>query len=204
MAGRYAHAKQYRRMRKANKLLKTRVGRVMRDVQRQLDTLPEHHQLEGRNLLFLVNRILTQQKQDKNKLYALHAPEVSCIAKGKARTPYEFGCKVTVATTLKEGFIVGMRSMPGNPYDGHTLAETVEQVSILTDRMPHTVIVDRGYKGAAVEGVRILRSGQKRGLTKRLNSMINRRSAIEPTIGHMKTEGRLARIRRCESTEAMR
>ena len=193
MAGRYAHAKQYRRMRKANKLLKTRVGRVMRDVQRQLDTLPEHHQLEGRNLLFLVNRILTQQKQDKNKLYALHAPEVSCIAKGKARTPYEFGCKVTVATTLNEGFIVGMRSMPGNPYDGHTLAETVEQVSILTDRMPQTVIVDRGYKGAAVEGVRILRSGQKRGLTKRLKSMIDRRSAIEPTIGHMKTEGRLAR-----------
>ena len=193
MAGRYAHAKQYRRMRKANKLLKTRVGRVMRDVQRQLDTLPEHHQLEGRNLLFLVNRILTQQKQDKNKLYAFHAPEVSCIAKGKARTPYEFGCKVTVATTLNEGFIVGMRSMPGNPYDGHTLAETVEQVSILTDRMPHTVIVDRGYKGAAVEGVRILRSGQKRGLTKRLKSMIDRRSAIEPTIGHMKTEGRLAR-----------
>jgi IS5 family transposase len=85
MAGRYAHAKQYRRMRKANKLLKTRVGRVMRDVQRQLDTLPEHHQIEGKNLLFLVNRILTQQKKDKKKLYALHAPEVSCIAKGKAR-----------------------------------------------------------------------------------------------------------------------
>ena len=100
---------------------------------------------------------------------------------------------MTVATTLNEGFIVGMRSMPGNPYDGHTLAETVEQVSILTDRMPKTVIVDRGYKGAAVEGVRILRSGQKRGVTKRLKSMIDRRSAIEPTIGHMKTEGRLSR-----------
>lgn len=134
MAGRYAHAKQFRRMRKANKLLKTRVGRVMRDVQRQLPTLPEHSLVEGKQLLFLVNRILTQQKHDKNKLYALHAPEVSCISKGKARNPYEFGCKVTVATTLKEGFVVGMRSMPGNPYDGHTLYEAVEQVSILTNR----------------------------------------------------------------------
>lgn len=193
MAGRYAHAKQFRRMRRANKLLKTRVGRVMRDVQRQLQTLPEHSQIEGKQLLFLVNRILTQQKQDKNKLYALHAPEVSCISKGKARNPYEFGCKVTVATTLKEGFVVGMRSMPGNPFDGHTLYEAVEQVSILIDRTPKTVIVDKGYKGASIEGVRILRSGQKRGLTKRLKAMIDRRSAIEPTIGHMKTDGRLAR-----------
>ena len=66
---------------------------------------------------------------------------------GKARTPYEFGVKVTVATTLKEGLVVGMRSMPGNPWDGHTLAETVEQASILTDKMPKTVIVDRGYQG---------------------------------------------------------
>ena len=112
---------------------------------------------------------------------------------GKARTPYEFGVKVTVATTLKEGLVVGMRSMPGNPWDGHTLAETVEQASILTDKMPKTVIVDRGYQGVTVEGVQILRSGQKRGVTRGLKAMIKRRSAIEPTIGHMKTDGRLDR-----------
>ena len=112
---------------------------------------------------------------------------------GKARTPYEFGVKVTVATTLKEGLVVGMRSMPGNPWDGHTLAETVEQASILTDKMAKTVIVDRGYQGVTVEGVQILRSGQKRGVTRGLKAMIKRRSAIEPTIGHMKTDGRLDR-----------
>ena len=133
--------------------------------------------------------------KDKNKLYALHAPEVECISKGKARTPYEFGVKVSIATTLKEGLVVGMRSMPGNPYDGHTLSETLEQVGILTgtDRPPATAIVDKDYKGVKLEGVRILMSGQKRGITRTLKALIKRRSAIEPAIGHMKMDGRLAR-----------
>ena len=101
--------------------------------------------------------------------------------------------KVSIATTLKEGLVVGMRSMPGNPYDGHTLAETLEQVGILADRAPTTAIVDRGYRGVEVKGVRILRSGQKRGITKTLKATIKQRSAIEPAIGHMKMDGRLAR-----------
>ena len=120
---------------------------------------------------------------------------MECIGKGKARTPYEFGVKVSIATTLKEGLVVGMRSMPGNPYDGHTLAETLEQVGILTgtDRPPATAIVDKGYRGVKVEGVRILMSGQKRGITRTLKAMIKRRNAIEPAIGHMKMDGRLGR-----------
>lgn len=140
-----------------------------------------------------MQRILTQKPKDKNKLYALHAPEVECISKGKAKTPYEFGVKVSVATTLKEGIVVGMRSMPGNPWDGHTLAETLEQVSILADHKPKIAIVDKGYQGVTVPGTQILRSGQKRGITRTLRKMIHRRSAIEPTIGHMKTDGRLGR-----------
>jgi transposase, IS5 family len=191
--GRYAHAKQFKRMNRELRTLKTRVGRVYRDVKRNIDLIPEKHQEKANDLLVRVNRILTQQRKDKNKLYALHAPEVQCISKGKARTPYEFGAKVTVATTLKEGLVVGMRSMPGNPWDGHTLAETVEQASILMDKMPKTIIVDRGYQGVVVDGVQILRSGQRRGVTRGLKAMIKRRSAIEPTIGHMKTDGRLDR-----------
>jgi IS5 family transposase len=191
--GRYAHAKQYKRMRAAIKTLRTRVGRVQRDVQRQLAKLPEQAQARGQDLLQRVGRILTQKTKDKNKLYALHAPEVECISKGKARNPYEFGVKVTLATTLKEGLVVGMRSMPGNPYDGHTLDETIEQVSILANHRPRTVMVDKGYKGAKVEGVQILRSGQRRGVTRTMKAMIKRRSAIEPTIGHMKSDGRLDR-----------
>jgi IS5 family transposase len=191
--GRYAHAKQYKRMRGALKTLRTRVGRVQRDVQRQLAKLPEQMQAKGQDLLQRVGRILTQKTKDTNKLYALHAPEVECISKGKARNPYEFGVKVTVATTLKEGLVVGMRSLPGNPYDGHTLDEAIEQVGILTNQRPRTVMVDKGYRGAEVEGVQILRSGQKRGVTRTMKAMIKRRSAIEPTIGHMKSDGRLAR-----------
>ncbi len=83
--------------------------------------------------------------------------------------------------------------MPGNPYDGHTLVEALEQASILSDSPIHTAVVDRGYRGADVEGIRILRSGQKRGITRGLKTMIKRRSAIEPTIGHMKTDGKLGR-----------
>lgn len=126
--GRYAHAKQFKRMRRAVRTLRTRVGRVQCEVARQLAALPEQAQAKVRDLLVRTDRILTQKTKDKNKLYALHAPEVECISKGKARTPYELGVKVSIATTLREGLVVGMRSMPGNPYDGHTLAETLEQV----------------------------------------------------------------------------
>ena len=106
-------------------------------------------------LIDRTKRILSQKPKDKNKLYALHAPEVECLAKGKARKPYEFGVKVSITTTHKEGLVVGMRSMPGNPYDGHTLAEALEQAAILCDATPEVAIVDRGYKGVAVDGVRI-------------------------------------------------
>ena len=191
--GRYAHARQFKRMGKALRTLRTRVGRVQREVGRQLGALPQQAQTKVSDLLARTGRILAQRTKDKNKLYALHAPEVECISKGKAHTPYEFGVKVSIATTLKEGLVVGMRSMPGNPYDGHTLAETLEQVSILAERKPTTAIVDKGYRGVEIEGVRILRSGQKRGITRTLRAMIHRRSAIEPTIGHMKMDGRLAR-----------
>jgi IS5 family transposase len=98
-----------------------------------------------------------------------------------------------VATTLDGGFIVGMRSLPGNPYDGHTLAEALEQVAILTDHPPKRVVVDRGYKGHGVTAAQVLISGTRRGLTPALAAALRRRSSIEPEIGHMKTDGRLAR-----------
>ena len=83
--------------------------------------------------------------------------------------------------------------MPGNPYDGHTLPEAVEQVSILTDHLPKAVFVDKGYRGVAIDGVAIWLSGQKRGVTPAIKKAIHRRSAIEPAIGHMKNDGRLRR-----------
>ncbi|CAG4920642.1 IS5 family transposase [Paraburkholderia gardini] len=191
--GRYAHAKQYKRMRKALRTLRSRVGRVMRDVERQMDSVAENSRAALQDLLDRTKRILSQKMKDKNKLYALHAPEVECISKGKARQPYEFGVKVSITTTHKEGLVVGMRSMPGNPYDGHTLDEALEQAAILSDVIPEVAVVDRGYRGVAIEGVKIYHPGLRRGITRGLRKTIRRRSAIEPAIGHMKADGKLDR-----------
>jgi IS5 family transposase len=192
--GRYAHARQFKRMRKGLRRLKGYTGRVLRDIQRQLDMVADtalRERIEGE--IALVDRLLRQKPKDKGKLYALHEPEVDCISKGKARIRYEFGCKVSVATTHREGFVVGMRTMAGNPYDGHTLREALEQVEILTDTRPRRAFVDRGYRGHGVETTDVFISGQRRGMTPALSRDLRRRSAIEPTIGHMKTDGRLAR-----------
>ena len=192
--GRYAHAKQFRRMRKALRTLKGYTGRVLRDLRRQLDDIPAGP-LRERLLdkLVLVGRLLQQGPKSQGKIYALHEPQVDCISKGKARVRSEFGTKVSIATTLDEGFVVGMRALPGNPYDGHTLAEALEQVEILTDQRPALVVVDRGYRGHAALNTRVLISGTRRGLTPDLARQLRRRSAIEPEIGHMKTDGRLSR-----------
>ena len=191
--GRYAHAKQYKRMRKTLRTLRSRVGRVMRDVERQVDRASDSGRIALLELIARTKRILSQKPKDKNKLYALHAPEVECLAKGKVRTPYEFGVKVSITTTHKEGLVVGARSMPDNPYDGHTLAEALEQAAILSDVSPEVAIVDRGYKGVAIDGVKIYHPGLRRGITRGLRAMIRRRSAIEPAIGHMKMDGKLDR-----------
>ena len=148
-------------MRATLRTLHSRVGRVHRDIARQLDqvSLPQRKALD--DLLVRTGRILSQQRKDKNKLYALHAPEVECIAKGKARTPYEFGVKVSIVTTLKEGLVVGARSMPGNPYNGHTLHEALEQAAILSEVKPLMAFVDRGYRGVDIPGVQVRKSGQR-------------------------------------------
>ncbi|WP_404385071.1 IS5 family transposase [Caenispirillum salinarum] len=192
-AGRYAHARQFRRMRRELKRLRTFLGRVYRDVGRKIagDDL-----LEGRfaHLLGLVERLLAQKPKDKNKLYALHAPEVVCISKGKARTPYEFGCKVGIAATNREGLVVAAKAFEGNPYDGHTLAATVAQATALSGVEPERVYVDKGYRGHDYKGAAsVMIAGRSRGLTPTMKRELKRRSSIEANIGHMKNEGRLDR-----------
>jgi transposase, IS5 family len=188
-AGRYAHAKQYRRMQREIKKLRTWLGRVIRDVQRK------GGEITGalKTKLDIAQRLHVQRRDSKNKLYALHTPETECIAKGKARTPYEFGVKVSVAVTAKEGLVVGMRSMPGNPYDGHTVDNQIEQIGILTGTTPKMALVDRGYRGVqASAGTRLLVSHTRR-LPKTLKTLLKRRQVVEPMIGHMKADGLLGR-----------
>ena len=177
-------------MRRELRRLRTWLGRVIRDVERKGVEMSDTLQ----HKLALAKRLHAQRRDSTNKLYALHAPEVECIAKGKAGTPYEFGVKVSIATTAREGLVVGMRSMPGNPYDGHTAAEQIEQVQILTDHTPSVVLVDRGYRGALdlPEGVTVL-IAHARGLSANQRRLLKRRNAIVPMIGHMKNDGLLRR-----------
>jgi transposase, IS5 family len=192
LANRYAHARQMRRARREIRRLKTFLGRVARDIGRKLADRPglAPHFAEP---LARVTRLLAQQKTDHAKLYALHAPEVECLAKGKAHKRYEFGVKVSVATTNREGLVLGMLALPGNPYDGHSLAAALAQVERMTGVGVARGYVDRGYRGHGLDHRHVFISGQRRGVTTTIRRELRRRSAIEPVIGHMKTDGRLDR-----------
>ena len=193
---RYAKARQMKRKRRETRRLKTYLGRVTRDIERKLEGAPESTKSTFRDPLDRAHRLLKQTRKSKSKLLSWHAPEVEVIGKGKVAKPWEFGVKVSVAVTNRESFVVGCRSMPNNPFDGHTLAETLEQTEILTGIAPKRCYVDRGYQGVAVPGVQIFRSGQRRGVnTRTLKRELKRRSAVEAVIGHMKTDGRMDRCR---------
>jgi len=188
--GRYAHARQMKRARRETKRLRLFLGRVIRDIRRKC---PRPAPLL-RLLLERAERILRQQRRDSPKLYSVHAPEVECIAKGKAHRPYEFGCKVAVVTTSRSNWVVGIDAVHENPYDGATLGPALKQVERTTEVRPEEAFVDRGFKGSAhhPEGVVVYISGRKR-LTRTLKAMLRRRSAIEPVIGHLKQEHGLGR-----------
>ena len=194
--GGYLHAKQMKRARRAMKQLKTYVGRVVRDCQRKVlgnEVLTEVFA----NELAKAEKLLRTQKHDKNKLYSLHEEQVDCLSKGKARKPYEFGCKVSYALTHKKGkaLVIASEALHGNPYDGHTLASALTLAAKITGVKPKRVFVDDGYKGHGVEDIEVYKSRQKRGITASLKKQMKRRQAIEPHIGHMKNEGKLGLCR---------
>ena len=190
---RYAHARQMNRSRACTRKLRTQLGRVIRQVLRQ-EAAPVG---VLKQLLITAQRIHAQQPTDKNKVYSVHEPEVCCIAKGKAGKKYEFGNKASVATTSRGGWMLGAMSLPGNPYDGHTLDQQLTQVRRLLGRRMQEVHVDMGYRGhnhCGAETVHV--DKRRRGRTpKSLWRWMKRRAAVEPTIGHMKSEHRLERNR---------
>lgn len=193
MGHRYAAAKQMKRARKQFKLVKRYLGCVYRDIQRQLEKEPEL-QTYFHDLLGKTERLLTQKKADKNKLYSMHAPEVECIGKGKAHKKYEFGVKTSIATTHKSNFVVGIKALPGNPYDGHTLKEALDQVEELTGIRPDESYVDLGYrKHDETETTIYIARSNAAHKTYALRRDMKRRNAIEPIIGHLKSDGTLGR-----------
>jgi len=188
-----------RRKKKANaaaRKIKTIAGRVVRDVERKLNT-EQLGRYEQDLLLF--HRILSQNRKDTNKIYSLHEPEVRCIAKGKEAKKYEFGNKVSIVKTMKSGIIVGALSFNDNPYDTTTLAPQLRQVERLTEKLPETAIADRGYRGKKkVLGVEIRIPGKLPARAtnyekQKARKYFRARAGIEPVIGHIKHDHRMIR-----------
>lgn len=191
----YLHAKQMNRANKAQKRLKTIVGRVVRDCERKISGNKEL-ELLFQDELKKACHLLTRKKTDKNKLYSLHEESVECIAKGKAHKRYEFGCKVSLSVTNREkGIVTSSNALHGNPFDGHTLKAAIEKSEAITGVAVTKAFVDKGYKGHEVEGPQVFISGQRKGITRLIKKQMKRRQAIEPHIGHMKNEGKLSRCR---------
>jgi IS5 family transposase len=198
MAGRYAHAKQFKRHNRQVRFLRTRLGRLIRDIRRKTADDEALREIFA-TPLSRADQVRSQKRRQRGrKLYSLHAPEVECIGKGKAHKPYEFGCKVSIATTNRRAaggqFVLHAKAFHGNPYDGHTLQPVLEGVQAITGIEVKRVYVDKGYRGHKVpKPMRVYRSGQKRGVIGVIKKELRRRSAIEAVIGHLKSDGHLDR-----------
>jgi IS5 family transposase len=197
---RYAHAKQFKRANKALRRLRTMLGRVIRDITRKLSSRPELMEVFALPLS-LARRVKDQRQRERGrKVYSLHAPEVECIGKGKAHKPYEFGVKVSVATPLHRcrggQFVAHVQALPGNPYDGHTLADVIPQIEQTIGADLERIITDAGYRGHHApkeKRFQVYVAGSKRGLSPAIKRAFRRRSAVEPVIGHLKNEHRMGR-----------
>jgi len=198
MVGRYTHAHQFKRARRELKFLRTRLGRIIRDIRRKIEGDPALEDRFG-PLLDLAHRVRHQEQRQRGpKVYSLHAPEVECIGKGKARAPYEFGCKVSIATpaTAPKGgqFVLHAKALHGNPYDGHTLGPVIADLEKLTGVAARRIHGDKGYRGHKnPKRIKVWISGQVRRVTKAIRREMRRRAAVEPVIGHLKDDHRMRR-----------
>jgi len=189
-------ARQKKLARRGQRRLRTIAGALMRELERRLPVAAREKKTKT---FALYRRMLAQRSGDKNKLYSLHEPHVYCIAKGKAHKKYEFGTTASIAMTKTAGVIVAAVAHEQSIYDGHTLPEVLEQVEAVTDARPSHAIVDRGYRGRKhVGNTEILvpgrpPDGQSKALNARMRKRFRRRAAIEPVIGHLKADFRLAR-----------
>ena len=191
LANKYMAAKQVNRGRRQIKTVRNYLGRVMRDIE---PALGKEGALGGtlKAAMEKAAKIYAQaaNRQEPDKIYSWHAPEVECIAKGKAHRKYEFGCKASFASTSRSNFIVGATAHHGRPYDGHTLRGVLAHIAAITGTMPKEAQVDQGYRGHGIDDdtTRVIISRQKRAITPALRKRQRRRAAIEPVIGHCKND----------------
>lgn len=179
------------------KFLRTRLGRLIRDINRKVagDPALEQRFAPLRSLALTIR--FQNQRQRGRRVYSLHAPEVECIGKGKARAPYEFGCKVPIATPITQPkggqFVLHAKALHGNPFDGHTLKPAVSDIEKNTGLEVRRIHVE-GYRGHNyLNRFRVFVTGQVKRTTAVIKREMKRRGAIEPVIGHLKAEHRMDR-----------
>lgn len=187
----YAHARKMKASERERRRLHTFLGRVLREMEREVQ-LDKDLSMVMKETLGIIRKVFEQKKSDKNKVYSVHEPDVKCIAKGKAHKKYEFGCKVSIVTTHKQGLVLSTEALKNNPFDGHTLKSALESSESASGVKIERAFADKGYKGHGIKDVEIFISG-KRGLSKHFKALLKRRQAIEPIIGHMKSDGKLDR-----------
>ena len=193
---RLIHTRGHKQALREMRRMRTHVGRLYRDIERKIAGNPEL--IEAfKPVAEPIARLLAQKIGDKNKIYALHAPEAECIAKGKARTRYEFGVKASFAVVNARApggqFVVGAKACPGLPYDGHTLQDQIAQVERITGVKVQRAYVDKGYRGHGLKEPHVYIAGTRGIVSPTIKRELRRRSAVEPVIGHMKADGKLER-----------
>ena len=177
--------------RKASRKIKTIAGRLVRDIARKLPLerlgvhLPD---------LKLFQKVLSQKREDSDKVYSLHEPDVKCYSKGKEHKKFEFGSKVSILLDQQTGIIKGAINFTQTLHDSKTLPEVLEQYERLNEQQAIEVYVDRGYRGIKqYKDTKIFVPAPNKNITKKQRRRHSKRSAIEPTIGHLKQDYRLCR-----------
>ena len=193
----FRHPRRRKSAKKALKRLRTIAHILIREQRRRL---PKHALFERHQKDFLFyERILKQQPKDKNKIYSLHEPDSYCIGKGKDHKPYEYGNKVSIASTAKSNIIVGVVSHDKNCHDNHTLPEVLAHIEKSRGESVKNGVCDRGYRGKKTfGGTSIILPApplkrDNRYQRDKKRKRCQRRAAIEPIIGHLKSDYRLGR-----------
>ena len=188
------HPKRHKKAVAAMRKLRTIAGRQVRELER---LMTEDQRAMHEEELGIYNRILSQTRHSKDKVYSIHKPQTACIAKGKASHMYEFGQKVGMILTAKSQVIVAIKAFEGNPHDSKTIEPLLEQLVSENRKLPETLAYDRGGRGAKeVMGVKVITPGKPRKSDtaydrKKKRYPFRRRAGIEPVFGHLKADHRM-------------
>lgn len=190
------HPKRKKEGRHALKKLRSFAAKLIGQLQNRMN---EEQAIFYLDKFELFTKVLKQQKYDSNKIYSLHEPDVYCMAKGKEHKTYEFGCKASIALTKTSGIIVAATTFEKNTNDVYTIEQTLDQINYTTDQLPEELICDRGYRGKTkineckISIPKPLPHTATRYQKQQVQLKFRRRASIEPVIGHLKYQHRMAR-----------